>query len=158
MTEQQAKPHVVLGRESAEQVWDWFRDRGGIIVWRSMDVDGPARQWTTPMQDAVGDAPSRPHYRARPDRYITDPGDVVVVESVECERFKVAMLETETGVCCSDAGVRRIVRAVERANDDRSLGCGAWHTLDVETGEAVIYRAGDEPVGLLEYVGMERDV
>lgn len=109
----------------------WLAERGGVAVWRSVDLSDLGKSWSTP-----GDAEQRPSWQAAgaPERVVTDPAEIDVVIDREVKRFHMAMRVGSSGikVKCTDASSSRIRREVEKAGD------GAYHVFDYETQEAVI--------------------
>jgi len=132
--------HPILA-ENAAQVWKWFQERGGIAVWKSVDMSNPVRSWTTPLQDAEGKPMPRQDWRMEqtPSQTITDPADVVVDVPKEVKRFRVAIKAGAQGMRlkCSDASSRRIRRDCEKAGEE------SWYKFDYATQEAVIFVPGE---------------
>lgn len=126
--------------ENAETFRGWIAARGGIAVWSSIDLSDPGKTWNTPAQTKEGLPYFKPSWQAanEPERIITDPADVEVVEPREVKRFRVAVRLGAQGfkVKCTDASSAKIRREVEKAGD------GAWHQFDYGTQEAVIYAPG----------------
>jgi hypothetical protein len=122
--------------KNASTFLDWVRNRGGIAVWRSIDLSNPGQSWSTPLRDKEGKPTSKPNWRAgnEPSRCITDPRDVLVVEDKEVKRFHIAVRIGAQGIMLklTDASSRRVRRAVEKA------GKGAYYEFDHNTQEAVI--------------------
>jgi hypothetical protein len=128
--------------ENAPKFLDWMRSRGGLAVWRSIDMSDPGASWSTPARNRDGSATPKPHpwkSEASPSRVITDPAEVLVVKDREVERFHIALCRGGGGlsVKVSDAGSRRIRKAVEAA------GKGAYYEFDHNTQEAVIMAPSD---------------
>jgi hypothetical protein len=140
--------HHVLAA-NADQVWRWFQERGGIAVWRSIDICTAGQSWTTPLHDVEGQPTKKQNWRMEetPSLVITDPAEVVVDVPREVKRFHVAIRMGGQGllVKCSDAASRRIRRECQKAGDD------SWHEFDYGTQEAVIFVPG-ESKPLPEYV------
>ena len=105
--------HRILA-ENAHQIWQWFQERGGIAVWKSVDMSNPGRSWTTPIRDAEGKPMPKQDWRMEgtPSLTITDPAEVVVDVPKEIKRFRVAIKTGAQGMLlkCSDASSRRIRR------------------------------------------------
>ena len=132
--------HRILA-ENAVQIWKWFQERGGIAVWKSVDMSNAGRSWTTPMRDAEGNPTPRQDWRMEqaPSLVITDPAEVMVDVPKEVKRFRVAIKAGSQGMLlkCSDASSRRIRRECEKARED------AWYEFDYATQEAVIFWPGE---------------
>ena len=129
-------PHYCQA-ENAPKFLDWIRNRGGLAVWRSVDMSDPGASWSTPARTTEGDPTPKPHpwkAEAAPSRVITDLKDVLVVEDKEVERFHVSIHAGSGGLIikCSDASIRRI------RESEAATGKGAYHEFDYGTQEAVI--------------------
>ena len=136
--------HQILA-ENAPQIWNWFQDRGGIAVWKSVDMSNAGRSWTTPIRDAEGNPTPRQDWRMEemPSLIITDPAEVVVDIPKEIKRFRVAIKVGAQGMLlkCSDASSMRIRKECEKAGDE------SWYEFDYATQEAVIFVPGEsEPL------------
>lgn len=134
--------------QAAPLIKSWLETRGGIAIWRSIDLSDPGRSITTPVKTAEGDPASKPHWSManKPERIITSVDDVEVCMDKEVKRFRVAIRRGAQGLSfkCTDASSRRIRKAVEKA------GKGAHHVFDYWTQEAVIM-APEKIIPLAEY-------
>lgn len=135
--------------ENAATFWKWFQERGGIAVWKSVNLANPGASWTTPLKSADGSPTNKPTWEAedRPSLVIFDPAEVAVDVPKEVKRFHVAVYMGGQGltVKCKPGSTRRIHRAVAKAGEN------AWYEFDYMTQEAVIYVPG-ETTPLPEYV------
>lgn len=140
----------ITSSESAAQIWKWLNTRGGIAIWRSLDLSGLGESWTTPARTVSGEPMGKPTWKSAnaPDRIITDPAEVVVSVDKEVKRFRVAVRFGRQGMSLkvTDAGSERIRREVVRA------GAGAYHRFDYSTQEAIIMAPEGEPVPIAEYM------
>ncbi len=140
--------HRVLAA-NAVQVWTWFQERGGIAVWKSIDICTAGQSWTTPLHDAEGQPTKKQNWRMEqtPSLIITDPAEVVVDVPREVKRFRVAVRAGRQGLLlkCTDAASRRIRRECEKAGEE------SWYEFDYESQEAVIFVPG-ETKPLPEYI------
>jgi len=129
--------------ENAPRFWDWIRNRGGLAVWRSIDLSNPGASWTTP-----ADHTQRPTWQAaeEPESIITDPDDVEVCVDREVKRFHVAVRPSD-GFCLkvTDGGSRRIRREVEKAGD------GAYHVFDYGDYDNAVIMAPDRTMSLSQW-------
>lgn len=132
--------------DSADKIFKWVEERGGIAVWRSLDLSNPGGQWITPAKDSNGNLPDRPHWSAeKTPEIISNLNDIEVIEPREVKRFRVA-LRRGSGfmIECTDASSRKIRKSLSEAGDS------SWYEFDYETQECVIYAPG-RVVGLSEY-------
>jgi hypothetical protein len=143
--------HRILA-ENAAQIWQWFQERGGIAVWKSVDMSNAGRSWTTPLNDADGQPTKKQDWRMQetPSLTITDSAEVIVDVPKEVKRFRVAIKVGTQGMLlkCSDASSRRIRRECEKAGQD------SWYEFDYTTQEAVVFVPG-ESKPLPEYVASQ---
>jgi len=132
--------HRILAA-NAGQIWKWFQQRGGIAVWKSVDMSNPGQSWTTPLRDAEGNLAPRQDWRMEqiPSLTLTDPMEVMVDVPKEVKRFRVAVRAGSQGLMlkCSDASSRRIRRECAKAGE------GAWYQFDFGSQEAVIFAPGE---------------
>ena len=129
----------IIKVENAPKIWDWFKLRGGIAVWKSANLSNPGMTWTTPVRDKNGELYRKPTWQAANDPVIiTDPDCVMVSEGVLVKRFHVALRVSGNGLMLkyTDASSRRVHKAVEKAGE------GAYFEFDYESQDALIYAQG----------------
>lgn len=141
------EPHRV-DAANAEKIWGWMKTRGGLAIWRSVDLSDLGRSVTTPYNDAEGHRTPKPHwkYDDHPERIITDPAEVVVETYKEARRFRVAVRMGRQGMCLklTDASSEKVRKAVAKAGET------ATYEFDYTTQEAVIL-VPDTEVPLAEW-------
>jgi len=142
---------------NAARIAEWLRTRGGIAIWRSVDLSDLDKSWTTPLRDESGArVTSPPHWKAEgsPSTVITDPAEVGVTLSREVARFRIAVRRGTQGLSLklTDASSRRVRAAVDKAGE------GAHYTFDYGTQEAVILAPEKEPVPLREWLADREEV
>jgi hypothetical protein len=141
---------------NAELIWDWRQNRGGIAIWRSIDLSDPGKSWTTPAQEEDGSPKAKQHWQMadKPDRIITDPAEVEVHVPKEVDRFHVA-IERGSGLMrfqLTDGSTRKVRRRVEKANEKHCNGEKlAWYEFDYSVQDAVIL-VPDRQVPIEEYI------
>jgi hypothetical protein len=144
-----------IAPENAAKMSDWLRTRGGIAIWSSINLSNIGATWSTPAL-TDGKSTPKPTWQAgnEPDRIITDPGECVVVEPREVNRFYVAIRPGAQGFVfkVTDGGTRRIRGALAKANRDARCAPDAgvaWYEFDYSTQEAVIFVEGEtRPLGV----------
>lgn len=131
--------HRILAA-NADQVWRWFQERGGIAVWRSIDICTVGQSWTTPLKDSEGNPTKKQDWRMEesPSLVITDSTEVMVDVPKEIKRFRVAVRAGSQGLLlkCSAAASCRIRRECEKAGED------SWYEFDYATQDAIIFMPG----------------
>lgn len=134
------------------QIEDWLKNRGGIVIWESINISNPGASWTGPYLGPDGVPATKPNWQCgdKPARHITDMADVDVVTSCEYKRFHVGVRMGRQGFSLkvTDAGSRRIRDEVAKAQE--KTGKNAWHEFDYSATEfdprgknAVIMVEGD---------------
>ncbi len=130
------KPHIV-SVENAGKIAEWLRTRGGIAIWRSIDLGNSGKSWTCPVNDENGQLKGKPGWQSAnmPERIITEPAEVVIETSREVKRFHVAVQRgglMGMNLQVTSGGSRRIEKEVAKAGEN------AHYEFDYETQEAVI--------------------
>lgn len=121
--------------ENAPRFIEWLLKRGGIAIWRVIDLSRPGETASTPATTEDGKPMTRPGwaYDLTPERIITDAKDVNVVTRKEVRRFHVGV-ERGSGLSfqLTSAASRKVRDAVAKA------GAGAAHHFDYEAQDAII--------------------
>jgi hypothetical protein len=141
---------------NAARIAGWLKERGGIALWRSINLSNPSGSWTGPVRDKDGNVNEKPNWQcaSTPERIITDPNEVAVITPKEVRRFRVAVRHGSSNwmqLKLTDASTRKVNAAKERAGE------GSWHEFDFSTQEAIIYTAG-RAVPLPEYLAQNLEV
>lgn len=130
------KHHCTL--ENAPKFADWIANRGGVAVWRSINLSNPGASWSSPALTEDGQPYPQPTWQAdkQPERIITDSEEILVTEDEEVKRFRVGVRRCDQGLTfkLTDASSRKIEKAVEKAGE------GAYYVFDYETQDAVIMK------------------
>jgi hypothetical protein len=124
----------------AEHALRWLKDRGGLLVWASVDLCDPGKGWTTPATDPDGKPTGRPSWQAAgsPARHITDAAEVEVVEPKLVRRFHVAirMGGQGTRLKLTDHSSEKLRDALDKA------GPASWYEFAYDTQQALIFKPG----------------
>ena len=122
--------------QAAPKIAEWLRERGGLLIWRSVDLSDPGRTMTTPYKGPNGEVVGKPHWSVanEPERHITDAKEVRVAWDREVKRFHVAVRRGAQGLMLklTDGSSRKVRKEVEKAGE------GAYYEFDYGTQEAVI--------------------
>ena len=134
--------HVVK-IEDAPKIWDWIHNRGGIAIWKSINLSNWGASWTTPCMNETRDSMTeKPNWQCSnvPDRIIVDPTEIIVSRDKEVKRFHVGVRVSGNGLMLkvTDGGTRRIRNAVAKAGE------GAYHVFDYMTQEAIIMAPNEQ--------------
>jgi len=115
---------LIVFEENAGKFSEWLKTRGGLAVWRSIDLSDPGTSCTTPALTNTGTPSNKPHwkYGDKPERIITDASEVEVQRMVEVKRFHVAVKPGGgfMQMVLTDAGTARVRREVEKAGKGSS--------------------------------------
>jgi len=129
-----------------EKIVGWIKNRGGIAIWRSVNLSNPGASWTTPATIRKGDCTGqegddivpypKPSWQteSKPSNIIDSVEDIDVSYDVEVKRFRIGLRRSGVGFKVTDAGTRRIRKEVEKA------GKGSFYRFDYDSREAVIFR------------------
>lgn len=131
---------LTVSPENAAKFLEWLKTRGGLAIWRSIDLSDPGASCTTPVNGPDGRPVTKPHwkYAEKPERIITDPSEVEVVTPREVKRFRIAVRMGRQGFSLklTDASTRKVRAACAKAGDD------SWYEFDYETQEAIVFVPG----------------
>jgi hypothetical protein len=123
--------------ENAPMFLDWIKNRGGIAVWRSVNLANPGASWSTPAY-TDGKPTVKPTWESgdEPEAIYISTDDIEVFTSKEVKRFHVAVRMRGCGFTlkCTDGATRRIRREVAK------IGEGAYYQFDYDTQDAVIMK------------------
>jgi hypothetical protein len=128
--------HTVTA-ENAAKFAEWIRSRGGIAIWRSINLSNPGGSWSTPALTLEGQSYPKPTWEAaNTPEIITDANDILVSTDEMVKRFHVGVRMGSQGFMLkvTDGGTRRIRREVAKAGE------GAYYTFDYECQDALIWK------------------
>lgn len=138
---------LLCSKENAESMLKWINNRGGVAVWRSVNLSNPGASWSTPATIRLGDCEGydssddtialhpKPTWQAEDTPTIITDASGIGVEGVqEVKRFRVGLRRSSFAFKCTDGGSNRIRREVDKAGE------GASFVFDYDTQEAVILR------------------
>ena len=149
--EQSIEKHVCMPHD-AELLLKWIKTRGGLALWRSVNLSNPGKTWTTPVKAPDGSPMPKQSWEManEPYRIITDPAEVEVHVPKEVKRFHVGVRMGSQGftIKVTDGGTRRIRREVAKAKEKYG---DAWYEFDYVTQDAVIM-VPDVKIPLEEFV------
>ena len=141
----------VVTAENAELMKGWLLNRGGIAVWRSINMSNPGATWSTPAKAKDGTPMPKPNWQCanEPERIITDPGAVLVMEAKEVARFRVAVRPGANNPMVfklTDASSARLRKVLAKHGPD------AWHSFDYTQQQAIVYVPGKTTSMVVEEV------
>ena len=142
------EPHGIR-EENAGKILDWIKTRGGVAVWRSVNLSNPGMSWTCPLNDEYGVAKPRPYFEAEgtPSRVIKSTDEIMVHTDVEVKRFKIHLRMSSNGLMLklTDHSSAKVNKAVREAGKD------AYHLFDYATEQAVILAPDGNSITLTEW-------
>ena len=109
--------HLQVESSNASLIAKWISKRGGVLVWRSLNLSNPSGQWLSPYLDEEGKVYTKPNWQCGndPARHITSIDEVEVATTKEVKRFHVAVRQAGLSFKVTDGGSRRIHAEVEKA-------------------------------------------
>lgn len=118
-----AEPHTV-SPENALRFADWLKNRGGIAVWRSVNLSNPGASWSGPANKPDGTPSTKPNWQCaeKPSRIITDFREVIVTTGKVVETFRITLRPGDSMNITLTPGSSRKLR--ERL---AKRGETAWH-------------------------------
>lgn len=115
----------------APQIADWLKNRGGILLWPSVNLSNLHTSWSTPAHDSDGKPVGKPNWQAarEPGRHITDPADVEVSTPKEVERLKIKLRVSSSGlyIKLTDASAEKLRARKEYWRE--KTGASVFHTF-----------------------------
>lgn len=112
--------------ENAERFAMWIRERGGICLWKSLNLSNPGASWCTPFTTEDGQEAGKPNWQTEstPAVVVTSMDEVGVEIPVEVKRIKISLIRRGLKVVLTDGSTRKVRDAVEKAGD------GAFYTFE----------------------------
>jgi hypothetical protein len=143
------KPHVISAM-NAQVVYGWIKERGGIAIWRSINLGNPGASWSAPVKSAAGEVYGKPNWQCgnEPERIITDPAEVNVTVGKEAKRFKIRTRLSDNGLTIKLDGrsSERVRRYLEKyQTEDKET----WYEFD---GDTCIIMVDDTVTPLVDYI------
>ena len=139
-------------QENAEKIWEWLHNRGGLAIWKSINLSNPGASWTGPAMDKEGQPSTKPTWQAanQAGRIIAQVDEVVVSIPKEVARYHIGIRMGRQGLSMkvTDASTAKIRKSVDFA--EKKFGKPSWYKFDYETQEAVIM-IDDQLIPLADY-------
>jgi len=137
--------------ENATKMLQWIKTRGGVAIWRSVNLSNLGASWSTPALTPEGQPYPKPTWQAdsKPERIITDATEIEVVTRKEVRRFHVGVRQAGLAFKLTDASSRRLRDAVAKAGKDAS------HAFDYEAQDAIV-TVPDKRVLLSEWIDPQK--
>ncbi len=143
----------ICNAEVAEKIHDWLLNRGGIFIWRSINLSNPGASWTSPARDSEGKATTKPTWQSgdQPERHIVNIDDVSVATTREVKSFHVATrMGGSMNIKVTDGGSRKIRSEVEKA--EKKHGKPAHYVFDYGSYENAVIVIDDETIPMSEWI------
>lgn len=140
--------------KNARKFWHWIKTRGGIAVWKSVNLSNPGASWSSPVRDKDGNTYGKPNWQSANEPVIFDnPDEVGVYQKSLYKAVPVALRRSGNGLTLklTDASQRKVdklLRACEEKHGDSFYERG---TLDIEGASiGVFYSTGE--ISLTEWI------
>lgn len=144
----------ICNENDAGKIHGWLLNRGGLFIWRSVNLSNPGASWTTPARTEDGVPYLKPTWQAdsKPERHIVDISDVVVSTPKEVKRFHVATRMGSNGMSIkvTDLGTRKIRAEVAKASE--KYGEDAYYVFDYGEHENAVILIDESAIPLSEWV------
>ncbi len=139
---------------NAAKIHGWLLHRGGILIWRSVNLSNPGQTWTSPALTEDGKEYTKPNWQcdSKPERHIVDIAEVSVATSKEVKRFHVAVLMGGNGMQLklTDGASRKLRAEVEKAHEKYAKP--AWYWFDDYSEENCVIMIDSETVPMADWV------
>ena len=104
--------------ENVNKIVNWLKNRGGILVWKSINLSNPGKSWSTPALTETGNPYSKPSWESatNPERHITSFDEINLVTDKEVKRLKIAVRRSsnELSLKLTDASSERVRKACDK--------------------------------------------
>jgi hypothetical protein len=143
----------IVTPENAETVLGWFKDRGGVAYWTSIDLSDPGYSMFTAALTPEGEPTPKPSWKVAnvPADICTDPEQFWVVIYSPVDHFKVAVRWGSNGLKLklTDGSTNRLNKRLLKARQKVEKTNPEWaqwvtYRFDYEFQQAVIL----VPIGL----------
>lgn len=125
--------------ENAARFADWIATRGGVAVWRSVNLSNPGASWSTPALAADGKPMARPTWEVdnKPERVVMSADDVDVTTGREVKRVKIALRRGDgLSIVLTSHSSKKLRAACDAAGPD------SWYEFD-GMGYALVFVPGE---------------
>ena len=135
--------------ENAAKMREWIATRGGVAIWRSINLSNAGASWSSPAL-TEGVPTKKPNWQSEnvPSRVITDASEIEVVTRKEVKRFRVAI--RASGAFGATFKLTDTASARVRRECDK-LGSDSAYEFDYETQECILTMPG-ERVSLADWI------
>ena len=153
-----SEPYVCQD-EDAGKIHGCLLHRGGIFIWRSVNLSNPGASWTSPARDSDGKPITKPNWQCGdvPQRHIENLAEVMVSTAKEVKRFHVATRMGGNGMSIkvTDGGTRKIRAEIAKAR--QRTGKTAWYRFDYYDYENCKIFIDDTTVPLSDWVAKSKE-
>jgi hypothetical protein len=116
----------------ASKFWEWVHMRGGVAVWRSVNLSNPGASWSTPAKQEDGSPMPKPSWQSddKPEKVVTDPSRIKVYTGRKVKTIRIG-IQRGSGLSfvLTDSATRRLREAM------REVGEEAYYTFDFDERE-----------------------
>jgi len=135
--------------ENAAKFADWIQNRGGVAVWRSLNMANPGASWSGPALKEDGTPSGKPTWQAeeKPSRIITSLREVAVTSGRAVKTFRITLQNGDGMSITLTPGSSRTLR---KHLDD--VGESAWYEFGGFDGRDCTIFVPDAIVSLDQYL------
>lgn len=134
--------------KNAQRFWQWIKTRGGVAVWKSINLSNPGGGWSTPANDKDGKPYTKPNWQcgSTPTIY-TDAREIGVGEPVLFVAFPVKLKRSGLSLNLSDTAQRRLDEELDKCRERHGNAYYEKGVLDIDGASmGVFYDASITPL------------
>lgn len=127
--------------ENAAKFLDWIKNRGGVAIWKCLDLSDPGKTWSTPALEVDGTPKKKQVWQManEPYKIVTDPEKIKVYFAKEHKRFHVAVQRGDGfRFELTSGATRKVWKEVEKAGE------GAFYVFDYGDYENCVIMVPDK--------------
>ena len=131
---------IECSAQDAPRFRDWVANRGGVAVWKSINLSNPGASWSTPALDADGKPLGKPTWQAANEpTIVTDPAQIGVYKEVLFKAFRVGLRMAGLSLKLTDAAQARVDRELTKCRDKHGNAHYRKGVMPGEPGIGVFY-------------------
>lgn len=131
--------------ETVSQVRNWLKERGGVAIWRSVNLSNPGAEWLTPYLNDKGEQIGKPTWQAddKPE-IVTNAEDVEVITFKTVKKFRIGLKSRGFKIELTGPSSRKVREACAEAGE------GARYIFGGDDGKDCEIQVPDKTVLLTE--------
>lgn len=144
--------------DNAPKFLDWIRNRGGVAVWKSINLSNPGASWSSPANNKDGTPMEKPSWQSTNTPVIfTNPDEIGVATDALFEAFPVALKQNGMFLHLTDGSQRRVDKALAECEEKHGDAFFRRGVLDIDRPSMGIYYT-TEIISLTEWAAKQNPV